>query len=114
MKATGYYHIFPFSEISRGEQIVLWGMGEVGHHYLKQIEATGFCDVVYAVDSHLDERKRNVPIPVFAPKKVKDCSYRIVIANGSKKSADAIRKKLSSWGVAPSQVLWNDLIVDEP
>ena len=114
MKATGYYHIFPFSEIRRGEQIVLWGMGEVGHHYLKQIEATGFCDVVYAVDSHLDERKRNVPIPVFAPKKVKDCSYRIVIANGSKKSADAIRKKLSSWGVAPSQVLWNDLIVDEP
>ena len=114
MKATGYYHIFPFSDVRRDEKIVLWGMGEVGSHYLKQIQATGFCDVVFAVDVHPTAKKRAVSIPVFTPDKVKGCPYRIVIANGSKKPADAIRKQLMGWGIAPHRIVWNDLVVDEP
>ena len=37
MKQLGYYHVFPFDKVEKGSSIIIYGIGEVGENYLKQI-----------------------------------------------------------------------------
>lgn len=38
MKKVGYYHCFPFKDIEKESHIIIYGMGEVGRHYLQQLK----------------------------------------------------------------------------
>ncbi|NBD26694.1 glycosyltransferase family protein [Paenibacillus glycinis] len=42
--------VFPYRSIEAGSRIVLYAAGDVGQHYYRQLQATGYCEVVLWVD----------------------------------------------------------------
>lgn len=112
-KKLGHYHIFPFANIKKGEQIIIWGMGEVGRHYVKQLKKTGYASVNFAVDSNW-KNINNAPVDTFSTDILKSkVNAKIVIANGNAGVADKIIQQLKAWGYSDDQIVWNDLIVSE-
>lgn len=49
-KDKGY--VFPYEKIPRASRIILWGTGNVGQSYKKQLEATDYCTVVKWIDAN--------------------------------------------------------------
>lgn len=47
--------LFPFNIVGKGSKIVLYGMGLLGHHYLKQIEQLSWCNVVGVMDRNITD-----------------------------------------------------------
>ena len=43
-------HIFPFEYIEQGSNVAIYGLGENGERYIKQIEATGWCNLLFISD----------------------------------------------------------------
>ena len=112
-KKLGHYHIFPFANIKKGEQIIIWGMGEVGRHYVKQLKKTGYASVNFAVDSNW-KNINNAPVDTFSTDILKSkVNAKIIIANGNEAVAQEIRQQLQDWGYSEKQILWNDKIVSE-
>ena len=114
MKQVGYYHVFPFQEIEQGSSVIIWGMGEVGQHYLKQVFQTGYCNVEYAVDRDWHSYKDSF-IQVMPPYAVRrsPSEVRIVIANGNAKAVGEIRQQLQDWGIPDDRIVWNDIVIGE-
>lgn len=48
------YYLFPFGNVLKGSRIVLYGAGRVGSEYLKQIQHTGYAEVVAVIDEKGD------------------------------------------------------------
>lgn len=112
-KKLGHYHIFPFANVKKGEQIIIWGMGEVGRHYVKQLNKTGYASINFAVDSNW-KNINNAPVNTFSTDILKSkVNAKIVIANGNAVVADKIIQQLKAWGYSDDQIVWNDLIVSE-
>lgn len=112
-KKLGHYHIFPFANVKKGEQIIIWGMGEVGRHYVKQLKKTGYASINFAVDSNW-KNINNAPVNTFSTDILKSkVNAKIVIANGNAGVADKIIQQLKAWGYSDEQIVWNDLIVSE-
>lgn len=113
MKQVGYYHIFPFHKVERNQPVILWGMGEVGRHYLKQLWNTGYCPVEFVVDQNWKNFHKE-DIQVDSPSRIQGTvGYPIVIANGNEKVAKSIRQQLMNWGVEERRIIWNDVIIGE-
>lgn len=112
-KRIGFYHVFPFQKIKKGERIIIWGMGEVGHHYLKQIELTKYCKVLFAVDKK-PTMERIGEVKIYSPDKIKHCynDTTIVIANGNSGIARSIKKELRKWNIREERIVWDDLICE--
>ena len=112
-KKLGHYHIFPFANVKKGEQVIIWGMGEVGRHYAKQLQRTGYAEISYAVDANWQNAK-NTPVMTVSPDILKSkVNAKIVIANGNEAVAQEIRQQLQDLGYSEKQILWNDKIVSE-
>ena len=47
--------LFPFAKISQKSLIVLYGAGQVGQDYYKQIVDSGYCNVVLWMDKKFEE-----------------------------------------------------------
>ena len=114
MKQVGYYHVFPFQDIEQGSSIVIWGMGEVGQHYLKQVLQTGYCEIEYAVDKNWQKHKEDIVkvMPVYAARRASE-GARIVIAIGNDNAAGEIRQQLRDWGIENERIVWNDTTIGE-
>lgn len=112
-KRIGFYYVFPFNKVKQNDVIVIWGMGEVGHHYLKQIEKTKYCKVLFAVDKK-PVVERIGDVNVYTTDKIKSCSHeiKIVIANGNTEIVKEIKKQLSEWNIQAERVIWEDYICD--
>lgn len=48
-------YLFPFADIPRGSNIILYGAGNVGHMYYRQILESGYCNVILWVDKNYRE-----------------------------------------------------------
>ena len=51
-------YVFPFSQIPQGKKIVLYGAGNVGLCFYKQIKTTGYVEVVHWVDKNWENYKK--------------------------------------------------------
>lgn len=85
--------VFPFSQIEKSQNILLYGAGCVGRSYYMQIMATNYCRVLYWVDERAECLKK-VGYPVCKPEKVSDWSLpeKIVVAINDWRIADEIIK----------------------
>ncbi len=45
-------YMFPFGRVNRGDNIVIYGLGNVGRGYIEQIRKTGYCNVEAVVDQY--------------------------------------------------------------
>lgn len=113
MKRTGFYHIFPFQEVEKGQSVVIYGMGEVGHHYEEQIRASRYCTLEFMTDCEYLRRAGDFPYAQVRPlSALQDTAERIVVAIGDEKMAEeAISQLVHSWKVPRERILWRDAIV---
>lgn len=54
---TFHGYLFPFAKVPYGSRIILYGAGDVGTQYYRQIMETNYCDVVAWVDNNASEYK---------------------------------------------------------
>ena len=113
MKKIGYYHLFPFNNVVKGESVIIYGIGEVGHHYVYQLHKTDYCNIEFVTDSNWKKIKRNDFIKIEEPSKILTSDSKIIIANGNKESAEQIKRQLLNFGVSRERIIWNDIIIDE-
>lgn len=69
--------IFPFDKVEKGEVIVIYGAGNIGKQYVKQLNMLDYCDVILWVDKNY----RLLGKEVCNPKLILDVKYdKVVIA----------------------------------
>lgn len=104
------YHIFPFGLVEKDSNIVIYGMGDVGHQYVEQILTTQFCRILFAVDKNYLNIKNSF-IQVTKPDKIKESNPDyVVIANASPETADSIIKTVVNLGVDTDRIIWKDMM----
>lgn len=82
--------VFPYDKIKKGSKIVVWGAGNVGKSYVKQISYTEFCNIVAWVDRNCDSEEVDSPdilatvdfdyviIATINPAFANDIKYRLI------------------------------------
>lgn len=90
LKHHGY--LFPFGKVSYGSRIILYGAGDVGTQYYRQIMESNYCDVAAWVDKDI-KIYREAGFPVKQKNEVCfhriDAEYIVIAINN-----DAVAKKL--------------------
>lgn len=102
--------LFPFHKVKRDSRIVLYGAGNVGRKYFRQLEHSGYCQIVYWVDKSAEKFKNtewNILLP--AEMKNEDFDY-IVICVADKKLAGIIKSDLINLGIDENKLVWEDPI----
>lgn len=100
--------LFPFNKVSEGDRIVLFGTGEVGKAFVKQIKHTGYCDIVGIVDNN--EKKWGDTVQ--SPDKIKYMQYDfVVVAVANENIAGNIKRQLSDLGIIANKIVWCDYFI---
>ena len=100
-------YIFPFEKVKRGAKIAIYGAGEVGQAYVKQVVETGFCSLLCVADRQKDCYCSN-GVKLIEPEHLVRVQFDcLVIAIKKKMVADAIIKDLQeSFGISSKKILW--------
>lgn len=113
MKNTGWYHCFPFGSVEKNSNIAIYGMGEIGRHYLKQLEETGYCKVECASDGNW-QNISDVNVKMVSPEELAKMDLTVIIANGNADVANQIINRLKELGMSEERIIWEDYnIMDE-
>lgn len=51
-RRSSKHYLFPFGKVNRGDDIIIYGLGNVGKEYVEQIHKTGYCNIVAIVDRY--------------------------------------------------------------
>lgn len=79
-RAANKVWLFPYSQVEKGSRIVLYGAGEVGQDYYKQVCNNGYCEVVLWMDKRFEVSMRNEAVCGWLDA-LADCDFdKIVIA----------------------------------
>jgi lipopolysaccharide biosynthesis glycosyltransferase len=83
----GKDYIFPYEKVPAGSRIVIWGAGNVGKSYKKQVDYTSYCQLIKWVDE-----KNTV---VDNPEEIKSLEYDyVIVATVNPVFANQIKKRL--------------------
>lgn len=97
-------YIFPFDMIKKGEEIVLYGAGDVGDIYYRQIVTTGYCIIKAWIAKTAWLEYSSI---VKSPEELAKYKHeRIVIAALYSETADSIIKDLKDMGVNEERIVW--------
>lgn len=100
---TGY--VFPFPDLEPGSRIVLYGAGNIGLRYYRQIFRQKELHMVLWTDKQWERYRMS--IPVSGPEELASHEYDyIIIAVKKKELADEIRRELTGMGIAAKKILW--------
>lgn len=109
---TGYrYYIFPFEEVDKGEEIILYGFGQVGQQYYWQIRSTGYCKIKYVVDRNYKDISIE-GIEVIPVEQLKACGNRIVIS--VRNGRENIMEMLRQYGIREGDIIAPDASIILP
>lgn len=87
-------YLFPFPQVKRGSNIILYGMGTYGQRLYRYIKKTGICNIIMAADQNSEELKRQGFL-AESPEKIADYSFdAIVVASSFFKVRHAIYLEL--------------------
>lgn len=75
-------YLFPFPEVKRGSNIILYGLGTYGQRLYRFLEETGFCHVAACADKNYEELNRQ-GLDVISPEKIADLSCDVIVAANS-------------------------------
>ncbi|MGI6124511.1 MAG: glycosyltransferase [Acetivibrionales bacterium] len=97
--------VFPYNKVDKNDQIVLYGAGDVGQAFYRQIKETECCNLVLWVDRNYQK----IGFPVKNPETIKEMEYdKIIISVVDKYVADSIRNYLKEMGVKEDKIIWVD------
>jgi FkbM family methyltransferase len=97
------FYVFPFNQVPKGSEIVLYGAGVVGYDYYLQVTALGYCRVLAVVDPYYKtvDQFKPLGVPVHSPEQIPPCDF-IVIATRFAEYAEAWRAGLD---VPPEKII---------
>lgn len=102
------YFRFPFEKINKDDRIILYGAGNVGTAYFRQIVCSHYGEVVLWVDKNYKDYGHLVN----APERIHEVEYdKIVISVASCETAKKIREYLLSVGTKDENIIWEDPIL---
>lgn len=89
-------YLFPFSEVKRGSEIILYGMGTYGQRLYRFLKESGFCYVAACADRNYEELNRQ-GMKVISPEEIGDyeCDV-IVVANSFARVRREIERELKT------------------
>jgi glycerol-3-phosphate cytidylyltransferase len=102
----GFRHLFPFDKVKKGERIIIYGAGDVGAQYARQLSALDFCEIAAFADTYAKKGDMTEGIRCLTPGELDEglASYdRIVIASTTYHSQ--ITERLRSLGVPPERIV---------
>jgi lipopolysaccharide biosynthesis glycosyltransferase len=99
-------YLFPFDRVARGSNIILYGAGDVGGVFNKQLELTKWCNMIMWADKN-GEALAKKGLPVSTPEKIRGLPYDyVVIAVKETEMARTIRKELAALGIKKKKIVW--------
>ena len=107
------YYLFPFAEIKKGENVIIWGYGWVGKCYVEQVTVTNYCKIYAVVDINYDAFNN---ITVASPEIIKEKDdIKIVIAQSNGTVANEIIQVLKKWGIEQEQIIYkkNEILIGD-
>ena len=101
--------VFPYSEIPKNSNIILYGAGDVGQAYYEQLRATGYCKVNKWVDRNF-KKIVDIGLPVEDPEIISetDCDY-VVIAVSDAVTARKINGEILS-KIPQEKIIWGGVL----
>lgn len=103
-------YIFPFQKIEKGEDIVLYGAGNVGRCFYKQLITSGYANITLWVDKKFESMQaEGIPVQsIDEINKLENISH-IVIAIDNQELAEEVSQKLQSeYGISKEKIIWSD------
>lgn len=103
--------LFPFHKIAKKSNIILYGAGDVGRQFYKQIVYTNYCDIVLWVDRNY-EKCQHEGLNVYGIDSMIENSYDfIVVAVQSESVYREVRQELIQRGVVSHKVIWSQPMI---
>lgn len=103
--------MFPYEQIPKNADVVIYGAGAVGKDFYKQIQQTQWCNVVAWVDKNAAEYKSQ-GLKVERVETLKDIEFDYIIISVVKSEiAKEIKKQLLQKGVIESKIIGIDFVV---
>lgn len=101
-----YQYLFPFEKISRGARILIYGAGDMGHEYLRQIQITGYCRCAAFLDRAYTKCQPSI-VPIYPPEKIAELYFDfVVLALKTKIHLKGIVALLKSLGVDEKKIIY--------
>lgn len=103
-------YIFPFQKIEKGEDIVLYGAGNVGRCFYKQLITSGYANIALWVDKKYESMWAE-GIPVHDVKEISELKgiNHIVIAIDNQRLACEVSQELRErYGIAEEKIIWSE------
>jgi len=103
---SGKHFLFPYEKIEKGKRLVIYGAGEVGVSYMKQLTKNKYCKVELWVDARYDSLYMD-GFTISNPEDIKQTDYDyILIAIENEITTEKIKKKLLTMGTEKDKILW--------
>lgn len=101
-----YTYLFPFEKIPRGTRVLIYGAGDVGQAYLRQLKMTGYAEVVGIVDRAWERYPRMI-VPLYPPEQVGRLEFDyLVLAFKMKNFATDVRTTLLQRGIPTEKIIY--------
>lgn len=106
------WDFFPFERIPRGSRVIIYGSGPIGESYIKQIDHTGYCEIIALLDRDTDswnlhDRKRE-RMECSDPSMIKrlegNYDYVVIASRGGKNMRD-MKNTLLAAGVPDGRIV---------
>ena len=101
-----FRHIFPFDKVGKGERVVIYGTGDIGEQYARQLAALEYCEIVAFSDTYAKPGDEFEGVRCVSPDELAAGTNefdRIVIA--STRYYDEILGRLRTLGITPEKIL---------
>lgn len=96
------YYVFPYTDIERGSDIILYGAGGVGQSYYDQIMDNHYCNIVFWADKNV-----NISKNIIHPSHISRAgNMKILIAVKKRELADEIVSELLDLGISKERLVW--------
>ena len=101
-----YHFLFPYEAIPHGTNILIYGAGQMGQEYLRQIALTDYCHVVGVADRNF-AKYEGTSVPVYAPTDIHALSFDfVVLAIQAEGSLSEVKRLLIEQGVQNTQIVY--------
>lgn len=103
---SDYKYLFPYEMIPHNSKILIYGAGDVGVDYLKQMLITGYAEVVGVIDKK-HAKYCNLVVPVYSPNDLSKLEFDyVVLAFKREDYISEITDLLSNIGIEKKKIVY--------
>lgn len=101
--------VFPFSKVEKGTSIILYGGGEIGRHYYRQVFSQDYCNIILWVDKNV-EKCRGQGVPVVSIENILSCEeswdYVVIAIDNYRIVSEVMRVLMEEYKVPREKILF--------